>query len=165
MDKMIELSTEIISHSLKSLGMEFSYLSYPLGLIRYTAEDIDGKAYTDGKTTALNAKWIVESVAKKSVKEVEILILHTLMHCLFLHPFKKVEDIERYDLATDITVGYVLDGLGYSHGERKDVERRKLTYKLIIDAFGGVNDNFCYEYCNGITEQEIEGLSAVLSLF
>ena len=164
MDKMIDLSTEIINHSLKSLGMEFSYLSYPLGLISYTSDDIEGKGYTDGKVTTLNAKWVVESVANGCIKEVDSLILHALMHCLFLHPFKKVEDIERYDLATDITVGYVLDSLGYSHGDRRDTERRKMTYKSIIETFGGVNDNFCYGYCKEIEKEKVDELSTVFKL-
>ena len=145
MDEINELSFEILQYALKSLSLEFSYLSYPLGLLNYNVGEIDGKAYTNGKTAVLNGKEVVKAVADKGVKEVDVFILHTLMHCLFLHPFKRAEDIRRYDLATDITVAFVLDGLGYPFGEREAISQRKAVYKSIIDLFGGVNDGFCLE--------------------
>ena len=125
MDQITELSNEILELSLKELSSEFSYLAYPLGLLNYKATEIDGKAFTNGKIACLNQLEVVKVTAEKGVKAIGVFVLHMLMHCIFLHPFKKVEDGDVYDLAVDITVGYLLDGLGYFYGERSDKETRK----------------------------------------
>ncbi|MBR2385403.1 MAG: hypothetical protein IKA99_07350 [Clostridia bacterium] len=158
MDEINELSKEILDHALKELSLEFSYLVYPLGLLDFCVGDIDGLAYTNGKIACLNTKEIVMATAEKGIKEVGVTVLHLLLHCIFLHPFKQVENRFIYDLAVDISVGYVLDGLGYSHGERRDKEVRKSTYKAIIDLFGNINDRFCIDYCKGLKKENVEQL-------
>ena len=164
MDKITELSSEILEHSLKDLSAEFSYLAYPLGMLDYKVAEIETKAYTNGKSAYLNQLEIVKVMAEKGVKGVSVFILHTLMHCLFLHPFKQVESEGVYDLAVDITVGYLLDGLGYFYGERSDKEARKLTYKAIIDLFGGINDGFCIEYCKALKKEKVEECKKVFTV-
>ena len=159
MDKINELSNEILAHALNELSSEFFYLAYPLGLLDYKTGEIEGKAFTNGKVAVLNGLDVVKTTADKGVKNVYTVILHTLLHCIFLHPFKRVEDVQAYDLACDILVGYVLDDLGYSYGERSAKEIRKSTYKAIIDLFGSINDSFCYEYCKSLKQETIEELA------
>ena len=150
MDKITELSKEILDLAIKDVCSEFFYLAYPIGLLEYKVDKIDAKAFTNGKISVLGEREIIKTTAEKGVNAVKISILHTLLHCIFLHPFKKVEDVKAYDLATDIVVSYLLDDLGYSHGKRMEKELRKSTYKAIIDLFGGINDKICIEYCSGL---------------
>ncbi len=164
MDKITELSNEILAHALKELSSEFFYLAYPLGLLDYKASKIDGLAFTNGKVAVLNELDVVKVTAEKGVKHVEAVILHTLLHCIFLHPFKRVDNEKAYDLACDILVGFVLDDLGYSHGDRSSKEVRKSAYKAIIDLFGNINESFCFEYCKALKKEKIEELNAVFKV-
>ncbi|MBR2336919.1 MAG: hypothetical protein IKA61_03120 [Clostridia bacterium] len=160
MDKIEQLFNEILDHSLKELSSELVYLSYPLGLMKFERAEANCKAQTNGKTVYLSGDEIVKGVAEKGVKDVYTVILHTLMHTLFLHPFKRVEDVVRYDFATDVAVGYVLDDLDCFSGERRDKDIRKSLYKSIIDRFGSINDELCLEYCKGLETEQIEKLHA-----
>ena len=45
------------------------------------------------------------------------------------------DNTKLYDLACDIVVGYVLDGLGYPYGVKSEIDKRKLVYKSINGCF------------------------------
>ena len=155
MDKINEFVGEVLDLTLKALSEEFTYLAYPLGKIGYSLDEVERVA-TNGKTTCFNSEEVVKSTANFGIKEVGSWALHTLMHCIFLHPFKKIENTKAYDLACDITVGYILDSLGYFVGTKTAKDERKLVYKAIIEGFDGVNDLSCLEYCQSLDEKTLE---------
>ena len=154
---------EIIESSLKSLSSEFSYFAYPLGMLNLDIGEVENIAVV-GDKALIAPLFAVESTATKGVKKVFSSILHVLMHCLFLHPYKRAKDSIRYDLACDITVGYILDDLGYPYGEKTDVEKRKTVYKLIIDKFGGVNDSTARAFCKHVSEKGLEVYSPLFKV-
>ena len=164
MDKINEFVGEVVDLSLKSLSEEFTYLAYPLGKIYYGVEGVDGKLATNGKNVFFNGDEVVKNTALNGVKEISAWILHVLMHCIFLHPFKKPDSVEIQDLAFDITVGYILDSLGYFNSVKSVKEGRKSVYKAIIDKFGGVNDESCLEYCRSLTKREVLDLQAAFKV-
>lgn len=164
MDKIVELANEILDASLKTLSAEFTYFTYPLGLLDYVVGECDSLVATNGKRAVLDAKKIVEITAEKGVKGVCQGIMHVMLHCLFLHPLKKSSNSKIHDLATDITVGYILDYLGYPSGERVDKERRKAVYKSIIDEFGNVNDQTSAKYCEVLSIDEQDNLYPIFKV-
>lgn len=159
MDKINELSNEILSVAISSLSGEFSYFAYPIGLLNFQIADGVKQVATNGKTAIIDKEFAVKSTARDGIKGVSTAILHATAHCLFTHPFTRVENEKVYDLCCDIVVGYVLDGLAYSHGDRNAQNKRKAVYKSIIDEFGGVNDLSVDKYCKRLTDEEIERLS------
>ena len=164
MDKMIDFSNEILSASISSLSGEFVYFAYPLGLLNFRVENGVNKAVTNGKSAVVDAKYLIESTAKYGLKEVGTTLLHVTLHCLFTHPFKRVENCLQYDLASDIVVGYILDGLGYAFGEKIAQNKRKAVYKSIFDEFGGVTDLTVNKFCDKMPKDEIESLSKIFTL-
>ena len=155
MDQITSFANEVLNESLKSLGMEFTYFAYPLGVMGFSLlEDVEKVATISGKGR-INAVHLTAVTASGGIRLAKANLLHALLHCLFLHPFKGAKGGKAYDLACDITVGFVLDDLGYPCGEKSHALKRKAVYKLIIDGFGSVNDRNCAEFCKNLTSDEI----------
>ena len=155
---MVEIrsfANEVLAQALKSLGMEFNYFSYPLGVMNFTlSEEVETVAVASGKGL-VNPLYLVTATASGGINKTKANILHCLLHCLFGHPFKNL-DGARNDLAKDITVSYILDELGYPCGEKSLISKRKSVYKSIIDEFSSVNDQNSAKFCNGLTDSEVE---------
>ena len=164
MDKIIELSNEILSASISSLSGEFTYFAYPIGLLDFKIADGVKRVCTNGKNAYIDQNYVVEITASQGLKGVSTAILHTTLHCLFTHPFIRVEDEDRYDLSCDVVVGFVLDGLGYSFGDKLFQNKRKAVYKSIIDQFGGVNDLSASKFCQNLSKEEIEEFAKMFTL-
>ena len=106
MDKIIELSNEILSTAISSLSGEFTYFAYPIGLLDFKITDGVKRVATNGKSAYIDQNYAVEITASQGVKGVSTAVLHAILHCLFTHPFVKVENEEKYDLSCDIVVGF-----------------------------------------------------------
>ena len=163
MEEIEVVATEILDFTVKSLSQEFIYFSYLLGKLDCKISS-DGYTYTDGKNGYFSPKLICESMANNGERGVGAVVLHELFHCLFLHPFKVGTDSLRYDLACDIVVNFVVDGLGYGWGGKLLIEKRKLVYKSIIDRFSGVTDKTCAKFCEGLSVEKVEILSSQFKL-
>ncbi|MBQ7373917.1 MAG: hypothetical protein IJW64_05085 [Clostridia bacterium] len=164
MDKINGLANEIVSTAVLELCGEFTYFSYAIGLLNFSVADGVNKLVTNGKSAFLDQNYTVEITASKGVAEVKSAVLHATLHCLFTHPFTRVENKSVYDLACDIVVDYVLDGLGYEFGEKTAQNKRKAVYKSIIDSFGGVNDITADKFCKNLKSDEIEYYAKIFTL-
>ena len=164
MDKIISLANEILRFAKRSLSGEFIYLAYPLGKLDAITDEGVKAVQTNGRSCYFNPEFVVRKTADIGIEAVKIMMLHTLLHCLFLHPFKKSENAELSDLAYDITVGYILDGLGYANSEKSEARQRKSVYKLINDRFGGINDKFCHDFCSELKQTEIKEYSSIFKV-
>ena len=163
MDK-ITVANEILLSCVKSLSAEFVYFAYPLGKLGAKAKEYIEIPFTDGMGAYFSPEKVCEKGADGHFDEIKGEILHLLMHCIFLHPFKLKVDSERYSLACDITVGYILDSLQYSVGDKTSKNKRKAVYKLIIDKFGGVNDNFTKQFVASLEKTELEELRSLFTV-
>ena len=92
MDKMMELANEILSTAILNLSGEFVYFAYPIGLMDFQVADGVKRVVTNGKRAFIDPNYAVETTAEKGVVGVYTAILHVTLHCLFTHPFSRVEN-------------------------------------------------------------------------
>ena len=164
MDKVNALAEEILNSAVKSLSGEFIYFAYALGKMNIGLSSEVKKIVTNGKSTFVDPIYVLSQTAENGTKGISASMLHVMLHQLFTHPFKKVEDLVKFDLASDIVVGYALDGLGYPHGTKSDVAKRKSVYKSIIDVFGGVNDKTANDFCLNLNQNAIKEYASVFTV-
>ena len=134
------------------------------GLLDFKIIDGVKRVATNGKSAYIDQNYAVEITASQGVKGVSTAVLHATLHCLFTHPFVKVENEEKYDLSCDMVVGFVLDGLGYPFGDKLFQNKRKAVYKAIIDQFGGVNDQSASKFCQNLSQSDIEEYGKIFTL-
>lgn len=163
MDK-ITLSNEILNACAKSLCSEFIYFAYPIGRLNPKSKEHLKTVCTNGEGGYFSPEKVCELTALGRMDEVKGEILHLLMHCIFLHPFKKAKNAQNYGLACDITVGYILDGLQYPFGDKLYKIKRKAVYKSIIDRFGGINDNFTQKFAENLTREEADEMKRIFTV-
>ena len=163
MDKIKVVADEILSGCVKNLSSEFIYLAYPLGRLNCQSKEFNDFTYTNGRGGYFSPRKVCEKTANGKINEVKTEILHMLLHCLFLHPFKK-RSVPYSSVAYDITVGFLLDELEFPFGDRNAKIKRKSVYKSIFEQFGGVNDNATVAYLQTLTRDEIDGLKTIFTV-
>ena len=132
MSDVHENANEILSLSVSSFASSFPYFAFVVGKIAPTAEDGGSFCFTDGKRIIFGEKQLIYQAATKGADIISLGLCHTLLHDMFLHPFKaKGKDEKIYDAACDITVSYYTDMLGIAFGDRRRLDYRKRGYKSI----------------------------------
>ena len=165
MSDVHENANEILSLSVSSFASSFPYFAFVVGKIAPTAEDGGSFCFTDGKRIIFGEKQLIYQAATKGADIISLGLCHTLLHDMFLHPFKaKGKDEKIYDAACDITVSYYTDMLGIAFGDRRRFDYRKRVYKSIIDGFGGVTESFCSKFLKEKEEKELEEIAAVFKV-
>ena len=165
MSDVHENANEILSLSVSSFASSFPYFAFVVGKIAPTAEDGGSFCFTDGKRIIFGEKQLIYQAATKGADIISLGLCHTLLHDMFLHPFKaKGKDEKIYDAACDITVSYYTDMLGIAFGDRRRLDYRKRVYKSIIDGFGGVTESFCSKFLKEKEEKELEEIAAVFKV-
>lgn len=136
-EKQQRFASKVLSVIKDSLVVEYPYLARAV----YELEPsfVQSLRYgTDGNSFFCNPKWILEIYLKER-KEAEEIFLHSMLHCLYLHPFLcKEREQEKWNLSCDIFVCYLIFLL--------DVEK--------------VHDNSRREEVFHVLEKEIAYLSA-----
>ena len=165
MSDVHENANEILSLSVSSFASSFPYFAFVVGKIAPTAEDGGSFCFTDGRRIIFGEKQLIYQAATKGADIISLGLCHTLLHNMFLHPFKaKGKDEKIYDAACDITVSYYTDMLGIAFGDRRRFDYRKRVYKSIIDGFGGVTESFCSKFLKEKEEKELEEIAAVFKV-
>lgn len=165
MSDVHENANEILSLSVSSFASSFPYFAFVVGKIAPTAEDGGSFCFTDGKRIIFGEKQLIYQAATKGADIISLGLCHTLLHNMFLHPFKaKGKDEKIYDAACDVTVAYYTDMLGIAFGDRRRFDYRKRVYKSIIDGFGGVTESFCSKFLKEKEENELEEIAAVFKV-
>ena len=157
MSGLTESANEVLKLAVSAFGSSYSYLAYAVGKAGPTVTEEKPFCYTDGKGIYFGEKQLLFQTASRGEELAVLGLCHTILHCLFLHPFRAAEkDADVYDVACDLTVAYYVDELGVPFGDRKHQEYRKHLYKSIIEQFGGVTESFCSAYLAGIDKEKLE---------
>ena len=144
MSGLTESANEVLNLAVSAFGSSYSYLASAVGKAGPPVTEEKPFCYTDGKGIYFGEKQLLFQTASRGEELAVLGLCHTILHCLFLHPFRAAEkDADVYDVACDLTVAYYVDELGVPFGDRKHQEYRKHLYKSIIEQFGGVTESFC----------------------
>lgn len=109
--KKEKLGREIIFQARNELYLHMRFLDLALGSLPVQPGSEAVPAGTDGGILFFRADELLR-LYKKGKGFVTHLYLHTLLHCLFGHPFhRKKRDTEYWSLACDVAVEAVLDSL------------------------------------------------------
>ena len=157
MSGLTESASEVLKLAVSAFGSSFSYLAYAVGKANPAVTEEKPFCYTDGNGIYFGEKQLLFQTASKGSELAVLGLCHTILHCLFLHPFRAVgKDADIYDVACDLTVAYYVDDLGAPFGDRKHIEYRKHLYKSIIEQFGGITESFCSAYLAGVDKEKLE---------
>ena len=122
--KEVELGQEILNNARNELYVKFHYLDVALSSFSYEADRRINGIGTDGKVIYYQPDHLFKLYQRNRIY-VNRTYLHMLFHCLFCHLWSRGErKKEEWDLACDIAVESIIDGL-YA----KAVYRHQTPYK------------------------------------
>ena len=108
----VDICNEILKDCRNELYLNLRFLDVALHSLVLEPSMSLGAAATDGAAFCYNPEYLIELYKVGNV-QVNRCYLHSILHCLFGHVWKKREEQELlyWNLACDIAVEYILDGL------------------------------------------------------
>lgn len=109
--RLEEICSEILGNSRNELYLHMRFLDVSLSSLRFTPSQQIEPAGTDGVCLFYHPD-LLASLYRKGRVLINRMYLHTVLHCLFAHLYRrKGRDEEYWRLACDMTVEYIMDGL------------------------------------------------------
>ncbi|MBR1867326.1 MAG: hypothetical protein IJ800_01955 [Clostridia bacterium] len=146
-----QIANRILEQSLIVYSADHGYFSRALATVSVFIDEDAESVYTDGKSIGVNSEYLLSHVAEAG--NFDLQFTHLLLHDLFLHPFENVSD-DDFDLACDITVGYITDEMKLYAFADKKYTTRKSAYKSIIDKFDALNEKVASAWLADKKEEE-----------
>lgn len=110
-DLQKNISTRIVQSSKNELGVSMRFLDYALSKMYFVPNFSIPSIQTDGRIISFNPEFLIEQY-KTSRFLCNRTQFHMLLHCIFHHPFDSLhKKPEVWDVAVDIAVEYILDGI------------------------------------------------------
>lgn len=153
---------EILRSAQNGICASHGFFSYPLGKLDIRVGEYPYPVATDGTSLFADEENLVSLFSRG--EDVSLLLLHPLLHCLFLHPFREAEDREIFSLAADVCVFCATDEMGFPYGDYREKEKRKAVYKAIIDRYDVMNDRSAEKYLSLLEEGERKALASLFTL-
>lgn len=99
----LELSANIISHTMRTAAADFPYMMKPVYSLRAEATDETPSMCSDYSCLYYNPKWVI-GIYSKNKKKLENTIIHSVLHSLLLHPSMTSENDKIFEAAADMAV-------------------------------------------------------------
>lgn len=130
-EKMDTVGMEILQAARNELYLNLPYLDVVLcGLEFRPGQDVTMTLATDGQVLHYNGNFLAERYLRGRVL-CNRAYFHVLLHCMLRHLDKKYDkDPELWDLACDVAVESILDGLNYPCLENGPVPAKERFYGL-----------------------------------
>lgn len=160
--RLRQLGERILKNSSNELYLSMRFLDVPLSELYYELRMSSFYMGTDGSTIYYNPRFVIEKYAYDSVY-VNRSYLHMLLHSIFRHMYLREErDEERWNLACDIAVEYIIDGLDNKATKRLVSSRREELYEHLSKELKVYTAEGIYHLLqmNWLTEREIVQYSA-----
>lgn len=123
---------EVLAVVRSGLYLDFRFLDQALSALTPTADERCGVLATDGTILCYQPSALLR-LYQKNPKYLNRLYLHTVFHCIFRHLWLRGRRDKRlWDLACDIAVENVIDGLGRKSVQRPLTWVRQHAYEEII---------------------------------
>ena len=160
--KLRQLGERILKNSSNELYLSMRFLDVPLSELSYELRMSSFYMGTDGSTIYYNPRFLIEKYTYDSVY-VNRSYLHMLLHSIFRHMYLREErDEEKWNLACDIAVEYIIDELDNKATKRLVSSRREELYERLSKELKVFTAEGIYHLLqiNWFTEREIVQYSA-----
>lgn len=142
--RLEEICSEILGNSRNELYLHMRFLDVSLSSLRFTPSQQIEPAGTDGVCLFYHPDLLV-SLYRKGRVLINRMYLHTVLHCLFAHLYRrKGRDEEYWRLACDMTVEYIIDGLSQKCLHRRRSLLRREWYQRMKENGGVVTAERVY---------------------
>ncbi len=109
--ELMDIGKEILANSRNELYLNMRFLDVALSTLIFTSDMGIALAGTDGNCLYFEPRALAR-LYRRGREQINHLYLHSLVHCLFGHMFrKKQRDEDVWNLACDMAAEYVIDGL------------------------------------------------------
>ena len=146
--KAQEIAKEIIRTSQSMLLVRMRFLD--VAIFQLKPEEADPNALRSIATDGVSFFYNVDYVLKQYVQDQERMaraIMHSLLHCIFIHPFVGTQINQAYwDFATDVAVEVLMGDLGFEDNGKDDTKRRSIINQLSED-LPSITAERVYNYC------------------
>lgn len=158
--KKSEIGVKILTSGRSSLYFAMRFMDTALCAFEYRADEGNHYAGTDGNVIYFAPDYLMD-IYEREVRLVNRLYLHMTLHCIYRHLFRIGKRNKRlWNLACDIAVESVIDGLGYSCVKMRLPAFRDVFYHRVKDIYKILTCDLIYDYLdkNDMDEQELAGL-------
>ena len=108
-----EIAQEIWALAKQEISCACPFFVLACSYLKTAADETCACTSTDGRVLHYSPKAVLTDFAEKGRKYINRVYLHSLFHCLYLHPADREErDEELWNLACDIVAEYTVDCLG-----------------------------------------------------
>lgn len=146
-----DVSRELISDARNELYLAMRYLFLPLNSLVPKEDRSNYFIATDGSYILYNP---VITRQKSMISPVVLnrAYLHTVLHCMFSHPFVRPAGLneELWDIACDVAVESIIDSLSLKCVMQVMPLQREEAYKKLNDNMTLLDANNVYEYLNSL---------------
>lgn len=109
--EFIQIGGDILENARNELYLNMRFLDVALSSLRFVPDTIEQPLATDGQLLAFSVEKLI-SLYRQGRPYVNHGYLHSLMHCLFGHLYRRNErDEALWNLSCDVAVEYLIDGL------------------------------------------------------
>ena len=142
----VNICQEILQDSKNELYLNMRFLDVALNTFQLQATMERERTATDGMNYYFNPEYIMEQY-KSSSQSMNRCYLHSVLHCLFGHPWhmpvvkegSQTEKETLWNLACDITVEHIMDSLYYRCLRLSANPYRKLVYRNLLEHMPVIN--------------------------
>ena len=146
---------DCILQARNELYLSMIYLFLPLNSLTPAVDKSTFLLATDGQQLLYNPMLIEQ---KSMINQVLVnrAYLHSVLHCMFCHPFVRPGRLraELWNIACDVAVEYIIDGLEIKCVRQLISERRENVYKLLEGKYSVISAQNVYEYLCRLNEEE-----------
>ena len=141
-----DLGSRILNQSRYELSLSMRHLARALDRLPYEMDFNTQRMGTEGERIHFHPEFIFQ-LFMESPQKLNRLYMHSLLHCLFRHMFKKEDKKEElWNMACDIHVEYVLDSLDVDLLKRPAGEYRENTFQRLEEKIKTLSAERIYQY-------------------
>lgn len=136
----VNICQEIITDSRNELYLNMRFLDVALNSFYLQPTMELGRTATDGAGYYYNPEYLLEQY-RIGNQMVNRCYLHSVLHCLFGHLWKNIEEeaVTLWNLACDITIEHILDGLYYRCLRNPSNPYRRAVYNGLLKKMPVIN--------------------------
>lgn len=164
-EKLNTIGESVLDAARQELCLSMRYLDIAVYALSGRPMEEIQKIGTDGKYIYYQLPYVCGQY-KKDRAILNRAYLHIVLHCLFLHPFRKIGERKKgdYHLACDIAVESIIDELPYESIKKEGVERRKQIYEKLKKKVKVLTAESIYHHIFEISKTK-KDLDTLLSMF